>query len=300
VKSVLVVGNKGSFCDESIEYLSDVFDVLSFSASEVPSEWGDRVSPLGKKFHNFVDSHNHLEALVFLGGEVRNTEIMMLENYQKPLLLAKFAFERRIQFIYLSSLAVYDGINRSNPLKISRDSEENTSSLYGQSKLKLDKEIASLRCQGLNCFTLRPASIVGSQRMNSSVEKVAKLALRFGVVRYFGFDGVISYTTRGDLTKVIIGCLQGEFRSGVLLVANNYCISDVIWSLKDKPNWFIPLDGLLTCFGWALTPLGITAFSNVTNKLTYVADHRASLQESEPEVLKSILENVQISLSESK
>ena len=48
-----------------------------------------------------------VDAIIYLGGEVKNVSRMVRHNYTIPSLLATFASEKSIKFIYLSSQVVY-------------------------------------------------------------------------------------------------------------------------------------------------------------------------------------------------
>ena len=293
MKKILLIGNQGSFLKEIKTKLSQTFDVLMFPESNILIK-NDNIllTHYALELRTLLEAQTNLEAIVFLGGEVRNDGLMMRENFHKPLLIVNLAFEKKLEFLYLSSLAVYDGLDKSTAKDITYTSKEFAVSEYGRSKLKFDNKVATLREKGLKSFTLRPASIVGSRRMNSSVERVTRLAKRFSFLRYFQFDGVISYVTRSELCDLIICCLQGKLQNGVYLVANNTPVSSVIWGAIGKPLFYIPVDSFLNLLAWSFPTQNSTALKNLTNRLVYQSNHRVGSVKYKESMLADILDNV--------
>lgn len=290
MKNILLIGNQGSFLEEINTILSETFSVIKFNENLFSiEEESNLLAIYESELSKLLATKENIEAIVFLGGEVRNTNLMMRENCHKPMLIANIAFKKQLEFLYLSSLSVYDGLDKTVVKVITNETKEETLSEYGRSKLEFDNKVAGLRKKGLKSFTLRPASIVGSQRMNSSVERVAKLAKRFPFLRYFRFNGIISYVSRSELSDLIIDCLQGKLQSGVHLVANNIRISYVIWAAVGKPRFHIPADSFLN---WILLFLRWTALKNLTNRLTYQGDHDFEYLKHRERMLADILNKV--------
>ena len=287
------MGNQGSFLEESNSILAQRFDVVMFSENADLIEGGNMLLPsYASELSAFLEGQENLEAIVFLGGEVRNENVMMRDNFHKPLLVANFAFENKLELLYLSSLSVYDGLAKTPAQVVTTETKEAASSVYGRSKLAFDNEVAVLREKGLKSFTLRPASIVGSWRMSSSVEQVARLAKRFPLLRYFRFDGIISYVTRSELSDLISDCLQGKLQDGIHFAANNISVSCVIWASVGKPLFVIPADRFLSFLDWSLSSLRSTALKNLTNRLVYQNDYAAESPEFREIMLADILDKV--------
>ena len=290
MKKILLIGNQGSFLEEINMMLAETFSVVMFSESSISIEKESILFPIyASELIKLLEAQENVEAIVFLGGEVRNEDLMMRENFHKPLLIANIAFENQLEFLYLSSLSVYDGLDKTTAQVVTNETTEAVSSEYGRSKLEFDNKVAALRAKGLKSFTLRPASIVGSWRMSSSVEQVARMAKRFPLLRYFWFDGIISYVTRSELSDLISDCLQGKSQSGIHLVANNIRVSSVIWAAVGKPLFYIPVDSFLN---WSFLPLRSTALKNLTNRLTYQSDHGNESLECRETMLADILDKV--------
>lgn len=290
MKKILLIGNQGSFLEEIHTILRETFSVVMFPDSTISVEDESNLFPIyASELSNLLEAQQNFEAIVFLGGEVRNEDLMMRENFHKPLLIANIAFENQLEFLYLSSLSVYDGLDKTTVQTVTNETKEAASSEYGRSKLEFDNKVMSLRAKGLKSFTLRPASIVGSSRMNSSVEQVARMAKRFPLLRYLRFDGIISYVSRSEISNLITDCLQGKLESGVYLVANNIRLSCVIWTAVGKPFFSIPVDSFLN---WIFSFLNSTALKNLTNRLTYLGDHGAESLKYREMMLDDILDKV--------
>lgn len=293
MKKIFLIGNQGSFLEEINTILEETFSVVMFSESAISIDDENILFPsYASELSNLLEAQANLEAIVFLGGEVRNENLMMRENFHKPLLIANLAFENQLEFLYLSSLSVYDGLDKTMAQVVTNKTKEAASSEYGSSKLEFDNKVAGLRAKGLKSFTLRPASIVGSWRMNSSVERVARLAKRFPLLRYFWFDGIISYVSRSELSDLIIDCLEGKLQSGIHLIANNIRVSCVIWAAVGKPLFYIPVGSLLSFLNWSFSPLRSTALKNLTNRLAYQSDHGVESLKYRETVLADILDKV--------
>lgn len=290
MKNILLIGNQGSFLEEINTILSETFSVIKFNENLFSiEEESNLLAIYESELSKLLATKENIEAIVFLGGEVRNEDLMMRENCHKPMLIANIAFKKQLEFLYLSSLSVYDGLDKTTVQTITNETKEAVSSEYGRSKLEFDNKVMSLRAKGLKSFTLRPASIVGSSRMNSSVEQVARMAKRFPLLRYFRFNGIISYVSRSELSNLITHCLQGKLESGVHLVANNIRISYVIWAAVGKPRFYIPVDSFLN---WIFSFLKSTTLKNLTNRLTYLGDHSAESLKYREMMLDDILDKV--------
>lgn len=284
---ILVIGNKGSFFDESCKYLANFFEIISLMSNNAIRYKEDNESNISNELKSILNNHIDLKAIVYIGGEVRLKEKMIIENYHKPLVLAKLALDRNIKFLYLSSLSVYDNVCERNHTKISKNTKELTNSEYGKSKLKLDKKIAILRKKGLKSFTIRPASIVGSSRMNSSIEKIAITAFKYPQLKYFYFSGYISFITRHDILLIIKHCLKSQVDFGVILAAKNINISNVIWSINGKPFFYLPVSLVIKLFSF----FNIAFFRNLANQNVYNMDYFESFIEPKEKTLKLIIQN---------
>lgn len=298
MKKILLIGNQGSFLEEINRILSETFSIVMFphksiSIKDESSFFHVYASQLSK----LLETQENIEAIVFLGGEVRNENSMMRENYHKPKIIANIAFENQLEFLYLSSLSVYDGLDKTIEQVITNETKEAALSGYGRSKLEFDNKVEDLRKKGLKSFTLRPASIVGSWRMNSSIERVVRLAKRFPFLRYFRFNGIISYVSRSELSDLITDCLQGKLHSGVHLVANNIRISCVIWAAVGKPMFYIPADNFLN---WIFSFLRWNVLKNLTNRLTYQGDDSLEYLKHRETMLEDILNKVERGLGVDK
>lgn len=298
-KRIILIGNKGSFFNEARTYLSEIHDVISYPSESLFIQDNTYDLTFNKSFLDIFKSTDTIEALVFIGGEVRDKDIMFFENYNKPLMLAKLSQDRKIKFIYLSSLSVYDGIKKTKSRYISSAAKELPASVYGKSKLKFDNEISLMRKKGLKSFTIRPASIVGSQRMNSSIEKITFIAARFPILRYFYFDGLISYITRNELYAFISNCIRCNYKYGKYLAANNCSISEIIWAVQNKPTFIIPTLKILIFFNYFLSFFRIYSVSNIVNKIKYKTDLQVESLNHE-ENLKNIIRNTKINLGHIK
>ena len=289
MKKILLIGNQGSFLEEINTRLAETFSVVMFPESNLNRGCEQFISIYASELNKLLKNQENIEAIVFVGGEVRNKNLMMRENYHKPTLIANIAFENQLEFLHLSSLSVYDGLDNNMMQVITNETKEAASSEYGRSKLEFDNKVADLREKGLKSFTIRPASIVGSWRMNSSIERVAKLAKRFPFLRYFRFNGIISYVSRSELIDIITDCLLGKLKSGVHLVANNIRISCVIWAAVGKPLFYIPADSFLNL---SFSFLRWAVLKNLINRLTYQGDHAMEYLKHRDIMLEDILNKV--------
>ncbi len=256
-KSVLVVGNPGSFSREMVAALRERYSptfalneefedrlrekvagdsgALSPEAARqgargkgprpghLPVPEAPAAAPTG--LFDWLDT---FEAghVCYVGGAVRDETLMPLRNVRVPEALATYCAARGVRFVYLGSLSIWEAAPHSGI--VNEDTPPAARSTYGRTKLEFEQVVDRLRAQGLRAVGIAPASIVGARARGSSIEQVIDRARQRPWLRRLRFTGKISFVTRGDVARALCLALAGELPEGRIILARNVAIDDVI------------------------------------------------------------------------
>ena len=174
MKNILIIGNKGKLLNTIYSQL------ISENKFEVSILYFDIVE---SRFLNNVDIFNseydirEINVIIYCGGEVRDRSHMLNRNYIIPKIIVDYCIEEKITFYYLSSLSVYEYFFQN--IEISELSIRNAKiNYYGITKKLLD-DYVELNSNILNYAILKPASIIGSKRLSSSLDKIIKIFIKY-------------------------------------------------------------------------------------------------------------------------
>jgi hypothetical protein len=212
---ILLIGNKGSFSLECFDFLlnSNHKDVKLIYVSDLIAT---NISLLTKGLNEYLDyGTNH--KVIYLGGEIKDENTMLLHNFSIPVFLAEFCGQRNYQFILLGSLSQwglikwrYSSTIESSTL-VSAPYDE-----YSRTKQLCFKTISSSSVY--NGYFICPASILNHKHQSGSLYTLRKI-LGLRLVRLiFQFRGMISYCEREDVFNSINSAiLSGELSKNVIV-----------------------------------------------------------------------------------
>lgn len=138
-------------------------------------------------------------------------------------------FGKASQFIYMSSIIVYD--DKTNVKKkrvITGDTKPNPTSFYGDSKLKAEQKISELECQNFNVAIVRPPMIYGPNS-KGNYPTLKKLALKLPV--FPKIDNKRSMLYVGNLAEFIKQLINIQ-EGGIYFPQNKEYVST--WKLVEK------------------------------------------------------------------
>jgi hypothetical protein len=191
---VLVVGNQGRLNDFLCKELASDFDVDFLVYSDELSD-------------SYIRGY---DSILYSGGEVRNPEKFITENFHIPYSLFLKASKFNIRFVFLSSLA---SLYYTDVIKF--DSMKSTDYCkYAESKYMCDQAIASHGWS--NACSLKLASINHPVRISSSYQKylssstVAKVTIRT-------LGTYISYCTYSDILKAALKALTDASQRSIIV-----------------------------------------------------------------------------------
>lgn len=198
---VLVVGNSGRF----LKYLNNFACSNKIHIEIINSE----------NLYEFDLSEylvgTPLDEVIFVGGETRDVNKMLRENFIKPKYLLDFCIQHKICFTYLSSLSVF-GCNNIDSINL--NSIKIPINVYGSTKLLFDKYLKDSNYH--NYKAIYPASIHAFNG-RSSIEKFSKYFRYLGPLScLFLFSGNLTYISR----RYVINSLFTDFRGGLILSKN--------------------------------------------------------------------------------
>tara|TARA_B110001450_G_scaffold256385_1_gene286682 strand:+ start:19438 stop:20163 length:726 start_codon:yes stop_codon:yes gene_type:complete len=191
-KKLLIVGNRGRLQGFLCTALANDFE-LDFSGC------GDSVSD---------SCIQEYDLILYSGGEVRNPDVFMNENFHAPYLLFLRASKLNIRFVFFSSLAslYYIDVLRFDSMK------GTDYRLYAESKYLCDQAINSH--ENHNACSLKLASINHPVRISSSYQKylssskAAKVAMQI-------LGTYISYCTYHDILMAVTKALNDSSQRSI-------------------------------------------------------------------------------------
>ena len=187
------------------------------------------------------------------------------------------------KFLFVSSIAVLDGLNENGELDESSDFNPKIDhSAYAISKHFSEMEVWRASAEGLNTVIVNPGIIIGSGNWKESSGTLFK---ELGENAYT-FSGGTSYVDVRDVAQISIELMEKNiFGERFILISENKKYQDVANSIKQKlgkqavklvPNGLLKTGVFLnSILGWLISPLkmankvnvqSVTEFNKISNK----------------------------------
>jgi len=278
-QAVILIGNKGSFLSGAKRSLQPHLTTMVWEIDEYDRIEGEHAVDAWIEDLAHRSESCKITAVVYLGGETRVAERMRCENVYRLTAVASLALNRNAYFIYLSSLAIYDGYALSPVREIRATTPPKAVSLYGKTKVAGDKAVRELHAKGLKYGCLKPASIAGGARANSSIERVQKLAQSLRFIRYFNIDTQVSYTSRETIYDHIWRLVLCKPLQADLILSYNSTLSQIIWSEVGKPRFYIELAPILKVVRYIISKLPVkfrVALNSYVNRNCFLSQEPPS------------------------
>jgi nucleoside-diphosphate-sugar epimerase len=187
------------------------------------------------------------------------------------------------KFLFVSSIAVLDGLNENGELDESSDFNPKIDhSAYAISKHFSEMEVWRASAEGLNTVIVNPGLIIGSGNWKESSGTLFK---ELGENAYT-FSGGTSYVDVRDVAQISIELMEKNiFGERFILISENKKYQDVANFIKQKlgkqavklvPNGLLKTGVFLnSILGWLISPLkmankvnvqSVTEFNKISNK----------------------------------
>ena len=187
------------------------------------------------------------------------------------------------KFLFVSSIAVLDGLNENGELDESSDFNPKIDhSAYAISKHFSEMEVWRASAEGLNTVIVNPGLIIGSGNWK---ESSGTLFMEFEKNDYT-FSGGTSYVDVRDVAQISIELMEKNiFGERFILISENKKYQDVANFIKQKlgkqavklvPNGLLKTGVFLnSILGWLISPLkmankvnvqSVTEFNKISNK----------------------------------
>lgn len=187
------------------------------------------------------------------------------------------------KFLFVSSIAVLDGLNENGELDETSDFNPKVDhSSYAISKHFSEMEVWRASAEGLKTVVVNPGLIIGSGNWNSSSGTLFK---ELGEPS-FTFSGGTSYVDVRDVAKISVELMeQNIFGERFILISENKKYQEVANFIKQKlgksavkivPNGMLQIGVFLNALlGWLISPLrmanktnmkSVTEFNKISNQ----------------------------------
>lgn len=187
------------------------------------------------------------------------------------------------KFLFVSSIAVLDGLNENGELDESSDFNPKVDhSSYAISKHFSEMEVWRASAEGLNVAIVNPGLIIGSGNWNESSGTLFK---ELGE-NAFTFSGGTSYVDVRDVAKISVELMENNlFGERYILISENKKYEQIANFIKQKlgksatkiiPNGLLKVGVFLNAIlGWLISPLkmankvnvqSVTEFNKISNK----------------------------------
>ncbi len=238
--NILLVANKGKL-QATLEKLINRKNNLISYLIDKELNFSSLIEKFREKFFK-----EKIDLIVFISGETRDENKMMLLNYLLPKEILRISQSNSVPLIYLSSLSVF-GIPNSN--KITTLSPRKSIDLYSATKNLFDS-FAKDNYSRASISCILPGSIINFKSKNDVTNKIIKFFKTFPQNIFFNKihpKGNISCVDVNDLSKSImfeINLLSNNdqnitFTSKICTL--NVRISNILKIIyKTKINFFIP------------------------------------------------------------
>lgn len=281
-QKILLIGNKGKLLNLVYEKLMQINNSSIHLIYSQEIENKIQHITITKFIAKALNVEIKFDYIIYLGGEVRDERKMELRNIQVPLELHKFSIFNDAKFIYLSTLSVYENL----PINITKVNEElipiNCESQYAKTKYILDKEI--LKSENYIC--IKPASIIGSERLNSSLDNLLKVLLKYPIINKLVIPGQISFISMEEISDYINFSIMNRTKKETKILSHNLPISTIQKFVLIKLG--LSSNQIRINFFWHFVKFVSKLFTkkhnkiitNLLNKKTYISDKQFPLKET--------------------
>lgn len=259
--------------------------------TETPNEYFDSIEWIEVDFediHSLQNALNGVEEVYHCAAKVsfhpKDEKKMYQTNIEgtKQLLFACQNSSVK-KFLFVSSIAVLDGLNENGELDESSDFNPKIDhSAYAISKHFSEMEVWRASAEGLNTVIVNPGIIIGSGNWKESSGTLFK---ELGENAYT-FSGGTSYVDVRDVAQISIELMEKNiFGERFILISENKKYEDVANFIKQKlgkhavklvPNGLLKTGVFLnSILGWLISPLkmankvnvqSVTEFNKISNK----------------------------------
>ena len=259
--------------------------------TETPNEYFDSIEWIEVDFediHSLQNALNGVEEVYHCAAKVsfypKDEKKMYQTNIEgtKQLLFACQNSSVK-KFLFVSSIAVLDGLNENGELDESSDFNPKIDhSAYAISKHFSEMEVWRASAEGLNVAIVNPGLIIGSGNWNESSGTLFK---ELGE-NTFTFSGGTSYVDVRDVAKISVELMEKNiFGERFILVSESAKYEEIGNSIRQKlgkspmkllPNVVLKVGFYLNLlFGWLFSPLklankvnvqSVTEFNKISNK----------------------------------
>ena len=259
--------------------------------TENPSEYFEKINWIDVDFDNLnslekaldgVEEVYHCAAKVsFHPKDKRKMYKTNIEGTKQLLYASENSSVKK--FLFVSSIAVLDGLNENGELDESSDFNPKIDhSAYAISKHFSEMEVWRASAEGLNTVIVNPGLIIGSGNWK---ESSGTLFMEFEKNDYT-FSGGTSYVDVRDVAQISIELMEKNiFGERFILISENKKYQDVANFIKQKlgkqavklvPNGLLKTGVFLnSILGWLISPLkmankvnvqSVTEFNKISNK----------------------------------
>ena len=259
--------------------------------TETPNEYFDSIEWIEVDFediHSLQNALNGVEEVYHCAAKVsfhpKDEKKMYQTNIEgtKQLLFACQNSSVK-KFLFVSSIAVLDGLNENGELDESSDFNSKIDhSAYAISKHFSEMEVWRASAEGLNTVIVNPGLIIGSGNWK---ESSGTLFMEFEKNDYT-FSGGTSYVDVRDVAQISIELMEKNiFGERFILVSESAKYEEIGNSIRQKlgkspmkllPNFVLKVGFYLNLlFGWLFSPLkmanklnvqSVTEFNKISNK----------------------------------
>ena len=259
--------------------------------TETPNEYFDSIEWIEVDFediHSLQNALNGVEEVYHCAAKVSFHPKDEKEMYQTNIECTKqllFACQNSSvkKFLFVSSIAVLDGLNENGELDESSDFNPKIDhSAYAISKHFSEMEVWRASAEGLNTVIVNPGLIIGSGNWK---ESSGTLFMEFEKNDYT-FSGGTSYVDVRDVAQISIELMEKNiFGERFILVSESAKYEEIGNSIRQKlgkspmkllPNVVLKVGFYLNLlFGWLFSPLkmankvnvqSVTEFNKISNK----------------------------------
>jgi nucleoside-diphosphate-sugar epimerase len=290
VLELLKRGKKVRACKRPTSNLEEVRESLKFY-TENPDEFFQKIEWIDVDFQDIESLQEALigvEEVYHCSAKVsfhpKDKEEMYQTNIEgtKQLLYACGSSSVK-KFLFVSSIAVLDGLNENGELdEDSNYNPKNAHSAYSKSKHFSEMEVWRASAEGLNVVIVNPGLIIGSGNWEQSSGTLFK-QMEDGS---YTFSGGTSYIDVRDVAKISVELMEKNiFGERFILVSEDKKykeVSDFIRTNLGKPKakvlpkWVLEIGVALNFFfGWLVSPLqmankvnikSVTEFNKISNR----------------------------------
>lgn len=259
--------------------------------TETPNEYFDSIEWIEVDFediHSLQNALNGVEEVYHCAAKVsfhpKDEKKMYQTNIEgtKQLLFACQNSSVK-KFLFVSSIAVLDGLNENGELDESSDFNPKIDhSAYAISKHFSEMEVWRASAEGLNTVIVNPGIIIGSGNWKESSGTLFK---ELGENAYT-FSGGTSYVDVRDVAQISIELMEKNiFGERFILISENKKYEEIANFIKQKlgkpvtkivPNGLLKVGVFLnSILGWLISPLkmankvnvqSVTEFNKISNK----------------------------------